>query len=61
MTAAKKMAAYKGAAKRAAKRARAKLFMTADYKIRGREATFLRYAYRTILVEELAAAGLVTE
>lgn len=59
MTTAKRTAVYKLAAKRAGKRARTKLFMTADYRIRGREAGFLRHAYRTFVVAELAAARTI--
>jgi hypothetical protein len=50
---------YAAAAKRAGKRARAKLFMAPAHKVKGREAKVLRYLYREFLVAELAAAGVL--
>jgi hypothetical protein len=50
---------YAAAAKRAGKRARAKMFMAPAHKVKGREAKVLRYLYREFLVAELAAAGVL--
>jgi hypothetical protein len=54
-----KKAVYKLAAKKAAKKAKAAFFMVAEYKVKGREAAFLWYAYKKALVAELVAAGVV--
>lgn len=58
MTATRKTV-YKVAAKKAAKRARARLFMAAAHTTKGREAFMLRKMYRAFLVAELVAAGAV--